>query len=138
MLRSVMRAVPATVICVVSLGFASTASGATVALNGATITYTAAPGERNLLTIDQVGGNITFDEQTINITDGDGGAGCTVTTGNAACPQGGVTSVVIDMGDQDDFVNANQTNVLVPITGSLGDGDDSFGGSKNADNIDGG
>jgi Ca2+-binding RTX toxin-like protein len=138
MSRSLIRALLATGICVVPLGLASSALGATVALNGATITYTAAPDEVNLLTIDQTGGNITFDESVISITDGDGGAGCTVTAGNAACPQGGVTSIVINMGDEDDSVNAFSPNILVPVSGSLGDGDDGISGTKNNDSIDGG
>jgi Ca2+-binding RTX toxin-like protein len=138
MSRSSIRALLATVICVVSLGFASNAFGATVALNGAVITYTAGPDEENVVTIDQTGGNITFHESVISITDGDGGGGCTVAANNAACPQGGVTSIVIDMGNQDDSVGASSANILVPVTGTLGDGDDSFGGTKNNDAVDGG
>lgn len=102
------------------------------------ITYTAAPGQRNLLTIDQTGGNFTFNESVISITDGDGGGGCTVAAGDASCPQGGVTSIVIDMGDQDDSIGASSQNVLVPVTGTLGDGDDFIGTTKNNDTLDGG
>jgi Ca2+-binding RTX toxin-like protein len=124
--------------CAALLVFAPGAVGATVALSGATITYTAAPGEVNDLTVDQTGGNITFDEAAINITDGDGGAGCTVAAGNAACPEGGVTRVVIDAGDQDDSCTASSNNIAVPITVTLGDGADFVSGTKNGDSLDGG
>ena len=138
MSRTICRALPAAGICGALLAFAPGALGATVALNGTTITYTASPGESNNLSINQTAGNFTFDETIISIVDGDGGGGCVVAAGNASCPEGGVTRLVIDTGDGDDAVTNNTTNVSVPETVTLGDGEDFVDGTKNADLLDGG
>jgi Ca2+-binding RTX toxin-like protein len=134
MSRFITRALPGAALCVALLAFAPGAFGATVALNGATITYTAAAGEENNLTIDQGAGNITFDELAIGIT---AGAGCTAAAGDASCPEAGVTSIVVNTADKNDDVSAT-SNVLVPLTAALGDDSDFIFATKNADVIDGG
>jgi Ca2+-binding RTX toxin-like protein len=132
-----LRALSAAAMGAALLVFAPGAFGATVALDGATITYTAAAGEENDVNIDQGAGNITFDEDVIAITDGDGGGGCTIAAGDATCPDAGVTQLVIDTGDRDDSVDLSG-GVLVPAIVSLGDGADFASGTNRPDTIDGG
>jgi len=106
----------------------ATASASTVTKSGNTITYEAAAGEDNGLNITQAGGNITFDEQTVVIVDG---GGCPLAAGNAVCAEGGVTKIVVNLGDLDDSASL-QTSAL-PLTASGGPGRDGLSGGSGAD-----
>jgi len=116
---------------------APTAFAATATKAGDTVTYTAAPGERNALTITQSGGNVILDESSADVTITDGG-GCPIVGGNAQCPEAGVTKIVVDLGDGDDILNATAPTVLSAVTVSGGDGGDQLLTTAQADTIDGG
>jgi Ca2+-binding RTX toxin-like protein len=115
---------------------APAALGATATLSGDTITYNAAPGEENGLSISQSGGNVVLNENgTVIITDG---GGCPVTGGDAQCPEAGVTKIVVNLDDRDDGLNASSGSITSAIIATGGAGNDSLNGSAQADTLDGG
>jgi Ca2+-binding RTX toxin-like protein len=83
---------------------AGPAFGATASVSGSTLTYTAAGGEVNNVTISLSGGTYTLSESTVTITPS---APCaTVTATSVTCPAAGVTNMNVDLGDMNDALNA--------------------------------
>jgi Ca2+-binding RTX toxin-like protein len=119
------------------LATAPAAHAATARKSGDTITYTAAAGEANQLTITQAGGDVVLDESSASITITDGG-GCPITAGNARCPQAGVTKIVVNLDDRDDRLFPFDVTVLSPVTATGGSGNDTLFGTQQPDTIDGG
>jgi len=118
------------------LAAAPGAHAATATLSGDTITYTAAPGESNSLNLSQSGGNVILDDSSaVTITDG---GGCPIAvSGNAECPEAGVTKIVVDLGDEDDGTGVDPS-MLSALTINGGPGNDYLNGSAQGDVINGG
>ena len=97
------------------------------------ITYTAGAGETNSVVIDDPGSTHTFAETPITA-----GTGCTQTTANlVTCTETGVNSIVVNLGDMNDFVNAtSEAQDVVTFNGSTGN--DVIGGSGLVDTLNGG
>jgi Ca2+-binding RTX toxin-like protein len=74
------------------------ASAATIAKSGGVVTYTAAPGERNLILLSQSSGNTVVQDDGGNPLTSDGS--CTVAGSVANC--GVATGVQLLLGDRDD------------------------------------
>lgn len=110
------------------------ASASTVSIAGTTITFAAAGGETNGLTVTVVGANYVF-------TDGSGpdptaGAGCADGGATVTCPTAAPTSVVINLNDNDDTFTATGVNID-PFTVNAGDDNDQVTGSSANDIING-
>jgi len=70
---------------------AAPAAASTVALDGPTLTYDAAPGEANRVTVTQAGGVLTVTDTGATVT---AGSGCSVVTSTkATCPATGVAAM---------------------------------------------
>src|SRR5919204_5356142 len=80
------------------LAGAAPAAASTVQLDGATLTYDAAPGESNRLTISSTGGTLTVTDTGATVSVG---AGCSsVSSTKATCPAAGAAAV--STGDMND------------------------------------
>jgi hypothetical protein len=99
---------------------------------GSVITYTAAPGEQNVISVTDVAGNIriqdtgTLDGNPIAVTPT---GSCTpVASDTIDCPDGAATSLAIAMGDGNDSVTIGSSvdGNLGAITVDGGAGDDSI------------
>src|SRR3954468_5383871 len=119
------------------------ADAATVSLNGSAVSYDAAPGEANNITVTYASGAFTITENGAGITvnDGDGAGGCTVAGNVATCPgtdaAGNFTDDVnADLGDLADTANASSLGASVDFDGGA-DGDNLTGGAGN-DSLNGG
>jgi Ca2+-binding RTX toxin-like protein len=122
------------------------ASAAAVSTSGTVITFTAAGGETNALTVTQPGTNsYKFDEASISITESS--ANCTATSGDVTCSGVSWTSVVVNLGDSngdvftaagvnDDPFTINGEGQTDTITGSSAN--DIIDGGGQADTINGG
>jgi hypothetical protein len=112
------------------------ASASTVSTDGATITFAAAAGETNGVTVTVVGTNYRF-------ADGPGpdptaGAGCSDTGATVDCPLDPSTAVTVNLGNGDDTFTAAGVN-QDPFTINGDDGDDgNITGSDADDRINGG
>jgi Ca2+-binding RTX toxin-like protein len=97
------------------------AHAATLVNSGGTLTYTAAAGGFSDLSIDQN----PAPDSTVNVerNGGDGDAiiptGCTVSGNVFTCP--GVSTVVMDLGDADDYVEVVRMRAAITINGGVGD-----------------
>jgi len=143
-----------------SLATAGAASAATVAVDGGVLTYNADAAHTNVIAIDQ--GNPGPPNDTVTITRDQTGFGpgsaldddpmvpgtnCTDTTSGGpdqivTCT--GVTSVVTNLGDFDDFADAGGFTsptgnglLTIPITINAGDGNDGLVGGNADDTLNG-
>ncbi len=120
----------------VALAFAAgpcVAHGATVSLVRGVVTYTAAPGEANRVTVLRTPSVVRIIEAGAPLA---AGAGCTVVApGTAECPAGGVRRVTVDAGDRDDHVT---TSLATETIARGGDGDDVLEGGEGPDTLTGG
>jgi hypothetical protein len=110
-----------------SLGNAAPSLAGTLSLenSGATLTYVAAPGEVNNVTIDLTAGNyVVADGPPATVTAGAGTAACTFTANQATCPDAGLTAIRIDLGNGADIakVTAPTPGVIV-VRDAAGDDD---------------
>lgn len=106
------------------LAGAAPAAASTVQLDGATLTYDAAPGEANRLTVSSSGGTLTVTDTGATVT---AGAGCTfVSATKATCPAAGVAAMAISTGDMNDTASVSATQV--PTTFDDGPGNDTMTG----------
>ena len=121
------------------------ASAAAVSTSGTVITFTAASGETNNLTVTHPGTDTyLFNEASISITESS--ANCTAASGNVTCSGVSWTSVVVSLGDNGDTFTATGVNDD-PFTidgGSSGDtitgssaNDILYGGSSGSDDLNG-
>jgi hypothetical protein len=106
----------------------------TLSFTAGTLTYQAAAGETNILSLSFSGGTYTFSDSgttagntPITITDNTGIPGTTGGgTGTVTVPGGSVTAVVINAGDQNDTINVLSTQSGVPTSVNDGPGNDTF------------
>src|SRR3954451_647116 len=111
------------------------AHAATVAKVGDVLTYTAAPGERNSLTVDKVAAGLRVtDDRNALIA----GAGCSAgaTAKQLICATTGVARLAFYLGDDNDFVGTFNTGL--PIHAEGGPGNDELHGEGLADELLGG
>lgn len=118
------------------------AGSARLKLDGSTLSYRAAAGQTNNLSITTGGSTFTVSDSGANIA---AGTGCTqVTATSATCPATGIQRIDVRAGD-----NADTVNVSAAVTASIygeagndtligGSADDSINGGTGADSIDGG
>ena len=78
---------------IAGMGAPAGAFAGSIAGSGATINYTAAPGEANVVTVTQPNAAtlVVRDIGVGSLTDGDGVGGCAVVGNRADCPAVGVT-----------------------------------------------
>ena len=111
------------------------ASASTVSISGSTITFAAASGEINGVTVTVVSTNYRF-------ADGPGpdptaGSGCTDTGATVDCPLNPSTAVTANLGDEDDTFTATGVN-QDPFTINGGSQADTLTGSDANDFLNGG
>jgi hypothetical protein len=106
---------------------------------GTTLSYLAGAGETNNVTVENVGGNyVLTDSGVSSVLDADGAAGCNVTANQATCPDTGVTTIRMELGDGADSL---AVRVSTPVLVLGGDGDDTInvrGGGPDAVQCQGG
>jgi hypothetical protein len=101
-----------------ALAVPGTASAATVSAAGGTLTFTAASGESNNLTVSVQSGLIRFEDTGVSSMTA--GSGCTTSGAQRVnCVQTAVTGITTDLGDGNDRLNGG---VLLPFSvyGGLG------------------
>lgn len=127
------------------LALPASARAADVSVNGGVLRFTAAPGLVNNVTFaESPPGTVTVGVATANEDTLVAGAGCTPAGTTVVCS--GVTSAVIDVGDESDRVTAaavdDDNNIVyalaVPATITGGNGSDAIVGGTGADTIEGG
>ena len=115
---------------------ASTASAATVTTDGTTVTYTAASGKLNSLSVSDAGGGairiVTTNADPITVF-----TGCTENNPgfNYTCPG---SNIVMSTGDLEDIVSAISLAAGQTSTTDLGDGDDRLTDGPGNDTVAGG
>ena len=117
-----------------ALALPSAAFGSYASVTDGVLTYEAAAGEANAITLAYSGGGAT------SVTDTgatiQAGPGCNVSQGGQKAACQGVTSIVANLGDAGD--SAVSMLLFTPVTLGGGDGDDTLTGSTTADKLDGG
>jgi RTX calcium-binding nonapeptide repeat (4 copies) len=112
------------------------ASAAAVSTSGTVITYAAASGETNNLTVTQPAADTyVFNETVISITESS--ANCTAAGGDVTCSGVSWTSVVVNLGDNNDTFTATGVNDD-PFTIDGSSGSDTITASSANDVINGG
>jgi hemolysin type calcium-binding protein len=118
-----------------ALAVPAAASAATVSVSGTTGSFTAASGEANHLVVTQVSGTQVefYDNAIASIT---AGAGCSPNGAQRVrCPVASVQSLILDMGDGNDYAD-NDLSVPAWIYGGFGS--DVLIGGNVTDTINGG
>ena len=88
--------------CVLLAVAPTAASAADVSISGATLSFAAADGENNAVTVSLAAGTYTLADAGAPVTPG---AGCSAGGGNAVtCPSAGITALTIDGRDLDDTI----------------------------------
>jgi Ca2+-binding RTX toxin-like protein len=93
------------------------ASAGTVARQGSTITFTAAPGEQNGVNVFQHADEVVLAD---GVTATSAGSGCRATPNEVRCPRAGATRVSIDLGDGEDSATVYSDGVPLTIAGGTG------------------
>lgn len=109
------------IVAAATFAFAAPAHAATLVNSGGTLTYTAGAGGFTDLSIEQSPAPDTTVEIERNGGDSDAivPTGCTADGDSFMCP--GVTAVVIDLGDADDYVEVVRMRAAITIDGGTGD-----------------
>src|SRR2546430_2880276 len=88
---------------------AAPAAASTVQLDGPTLTYDAAPGEWNRLTISSAGGTLTVTDTGATVT---AGPGCTsASSTKATCPATGVAAMAVSTGGMNGHASVFGTSI---------------------------
>jgi Ca2+-binding RTX toxin-like protein len=106
-----------------------------------TITYAAAAGETNTLTVTDTGTNYRFDDPGVTLLMP---TGCTPVDNNTAdCAKAGITSIVVNANDMNDTISVAPVTIATTLNGDAGDdlltgglGPDTFDGGANGANGD--
>ena len=124
-----------------SLLGAPAALASTAKVDGSVLTYTAAAGEPNSVTIVAADDGVEVTENgtqpnhvPVHI-DFDPSSGCTPDSTTSVKCTGDIARIVVDLGDGDDLV---QIDGALPATIDGGDGNDSLGGGNGSDHLRGG
>jgi Ca2+-binding RTX toxin-like protein len=119
------------------------AQAATVSTSGATLSYVAGDGFRNVVTVGVNGANFEIADTGLD-TLTPGGA-CVAAINMVTCPTAGITALNIDGRDGDDDITVSGTSVATTLSGGEGDdrlttagGVDTINGGAGADRLDGG
>jgi hypothetical protein len=113
---------------------APVAFAASAGISGNVLSYVAAPGETNDVSVSASGSDIVITDSGSGVPIADAG-GCTIDAGppsRAVCPAGGVTSISIDLGDGNDS-GTIANDLALPVSLSGGDGDDVLEGGAGND-----
>jgi Ca2+-binding RTX toxin-like protein len=125
---------PLLILFALAVLIAAPAHASTAGVQGTTLTFTAANGESNRVTISLSG-------ETIRVTDTGAtptaGAGCTLSGRTVSCPRTGLTDIVADLGDRNDRLGISRAVALRSrVRGASGN--DTLGGGGGPDELDGG
>jgi hypothetical protein len=116
-----------------ALAAAAPAMAGTASVTGGTLSYVAAPGETNTVTVTQSGNSFTIADTTATITSD---AGCLGTGSETICTDASpIQSVKVDLRDANDVVTLS-TSVASELLGRVGN--DQLTGGAGPDRIDGG
>jgi Ca2+-binding RTX toxin-like protein len=130
-----MRSLRSALIAVAILALTPAAAQAgTVTLSGATLSFAAADGESNNVSVTLSGGNYTVTDSGASLTyvgGCSGGSGAPV-----VCPSAGVTALTLDGRDLADTITVGPGTANATISG--GEGDDSLNGGSGNDTLNGG
>src|SRR5438067_2353622 len=108
---------------------AAPATASTVQLDGPTLTYDAAPGESNRLTISSAGDTLTVTDTGATVT---AGPSCTsASSTKPTCPAAGVAAMAVSTGDMND--TASVSGASMPTTFDDGPGNDTMTGGGAVD-----
>ena len=108
---------------------AAPATASTVQLDGPTLTYDAAPGESNRLTISSAGDTLTVTDTGATVT---AGPSCTsASSTKPTCPAAGVAAMAVSIGDMNDTASVSGT--WIPTTFDDGPGPDAMTGGGAVD-----
>jgi len=116
--NSVLSAVVAFAALGANMAMATPASASTVQIDGATLTYDAAPGEANRLTLSVASGTVTATDTGATMTVG---SGCTlVSSTKATCSSLGLAAMSVSTGDMNDTASVSgaipRSSTTVPAT----------------------
>jgi len=141
---------PKRILCGLVLAFAligsAGASASTLTMDGTTLVYTAAAGQKTDITVTQ---NSTTNPDTVVVTRNPGGfvgdndpvssfpGSCTESGGATVYTCTGVTAFSADAGDQTDAIDASSLTAI-PTTLAGGAGDDSINGGDATNTVSGG
>ena len=113
-------------VCLAALCWAGPASSGIAFLDGSVLRYHAAQGETNGAGVAGFG---TYFVVTETVAPLQAGAGCTLETQHTArCPSGGVASVEVSLGDQDDHFGGEGGSAGYSLSIDMGTGDDTVDG----------
>jgi hypothetical protein len=102
------------------------ASAGMVSASGGTVTFAAAAGEANSVSVDRLDGALTVNDSGAPPR---AGAGCKQFGANAAqCPDSGITSLVIELGDGDDLAGLQIDAAGLDVSIHGGPGNDQLSG----------
>jgi Ca2+-binding RTX toxin-like protein len=120
-------------VAAVALLHSATASAATASVSGGVLTYSASPGETNLVNVSLASGVYTIVDGGAPVL---AGSGCSLpSAGRATCGSNGITSIRVDAGDGNDVITLLPST---PATISDGPGDDLVTAGSGADVFTGG
>jgi Ca2+-binding RTX toxin-like protein len=116
-----------------ALAVPATANAATLSIAGSTVSFAAADGETNDVTVALAAGAYTITDAGAPLNAGP----CTQLTANSAsCTAGGITALSLDARDRDDRIVV--ASVAVPVTLIGAEGDDVLTGGDGGDTLNGG
>jgi Ca2+-binding RTX toxin-like protein len=111
-----------------NMAAAAPAAASTVQVDGATLTYDAAPGEANRLTLSVANGTVTVTDTGATVSVG---SGCTlVSATKATCPSLGLAAMSVSTGDMNDTASVSGSISTVFYDGP---GNDTMNGGSAGD-----
>ena len=133
-------------VATVLLAVAPTAAHAgTASVAGGALSYVAAEGEANDLSVAVGGGNYTLTDLAGHAIAAGTGCSATATPSEVTCASPGITSLSLDARDRDDTIAVGPGTVAAVLTGGAGndeltggDATDTLNGGTDADRLDGG
>jgi Ca2+-binding RTX toxin-like protein len=128
-------------LCALPLAASASAEAATLTVGGSTLTYSAAAGEANRVSISEAGGQFTVTDPgapSIGLRISNSGTGsiiCLKTVVKIVCTAPRVSQYSVALGDGDDTV---ALSAMLPATVDGGAGDDTISGGAGNDTLGGG